>query len=484
MDFLNYLTQVKGVNIGENTNQNFFEWDNERQTFTLSGSGNGFGEINESLYFVYSFEVKNIIIAAEVNWPKGQNNCKQQAGIMLRENLTEKSRFIAIGCNACGAVSLIFRLCENTSIKVEPIKRLKNCVLWLERIGHDVKVRLANFGEPLDDIITISFNFEKFYAGLFIYSGTIREKAIVSFKNFRTYYTAKEDFIPYRDYIGSQLEILEIDSGIRRILYCTKEGIEAPNWTKDGKEIIFNSKGLLYRFNLYTKEINPINTAFATSNNNDHGLSPDGKWIAISNHDNLLPQGKNSIIYVLPSDGGIPRKITPLAPSYWHGWSPDGKWLVYTAMRNNCWNIYKISLEGGEEIALTQNEFLNDGPEFSPDGKKIFFNSNRTGRMQIWRMNTDGTEQQQITNDEFQNWFPHPSPDGTKVVFLSYFSEINSWEHPYYKVVMLQIMNSDGTDKRILSYLYGGQGTINVPSWSPDGRMIAFISNSDINENN
>jgi Tol biopolymer transport system component len=168
-----------------------------------------------------------------------------------------------------------------------------------------------------------------------------------------------------------------------------------------------------------------------------------------------------------------------LSPSYAHGWSPDGKFLVYTGGRNGKFDIYKMSSDGtGEEIRLTDSVGLNDGPEYTPDGKYIYFNSTRGGRMQLWRMKPDGQEQEPVTHDEYNNWFPHISPDGKWIAFLSFSGEIAPAEHPYYKQVYLRLMPAAGGPARVIAYVYGGQGTMNVPSWSPDSTKIAFVSNS------
>ena len=128
----------------------------------------------------------------------------------------------------------------------------------------------------------------------------------------------------------------------------------------------------------------------------------------------------------------------------------------------------------------------SDGPEFSPDGKYIYFNSTRgkdgvaTGSMQLWRMKPDGSEQEQVTNDEFNNWFPHISPDGKWIAFISFPKEVSPSDHPYYQRVYLRLMPLAGGEPKVIAYVYGGQGTINVPSWSPDSRMLAFVSNTDM----
>ncbi len=274
--------------------------------------------------------------------------------------------------------------------------------------------------------------------------------------------------------VRSTLETIAISTGDRRIVYQTNELIEAPNWSNDGAALFFNGDGLIFRLPL-TGPAEPvrIDTRFAVYCNNDHGLSPDGTQLVIS--DGTKPGG--SRIYVLPIAGGTPREITPLAPSYWHGWSPDGLTLVYCAKRDDRFGIFSIPAAGGEERRLTTAataDGLDDGPEFSPDGQWIYFNSDRTGLMQIWRMKPDGTAPEQVTNDNFNNWFAHPSPNGRWLAYLSYAPEVKG--HPADKEVALRLLPLAGAaEPRVLVKLFGGQGTINVPSWSPDSLRLAYM---------
>jgi len=271
----------------------------------------------------------------------------------------------------------------------------------------------------------------------------------------------------------STLETLDIETGERTALAEFDDVIEAPNWTRDDR-LIYNGDGSIYAFDLATRTSERIDTGFANFCNNDHVLSPDHTQLAISHHP---VEDRQSRIYVLPLAGGHPTLITPMAPSYLHGWSPDGKTLAYCAERNGQYDIYTIPAVGGEEKQLTDLPGLDDGPEYSPDGRHIWFNSTRSGLMQIWRMNADGSEPKRMTYEQSNNWFPHVSPDGEHVVYLAYREgDVEPGDHPPNKDVELRIMPSSGGPSRTLAALFGGQGTINVNSWSPDSRRIAFVS--------
>jgi len=276
--------------------------------------------------------------------------------------------------------------------------------------------------------------------------------------------------------VTSILEILDITSGERTPIKEFPFLIEAPNWTPDGKWLVYNSGGKLYKISpTQPHEPQLIHTAFATRCNNDHVISADGNQIAISHG---TKEDGQSRIYTLPFEGGTPTLITPMAPSYLHGWSPDLKHLAYCANRNNNYDIYIIPAKGGEEIRLTTTEGLDDGPEYSPCSQYIWFNSVRTGLMQVWRMKADGTEQTQITFDETRNsWFPHISPDGKHIVYIAYKKEdVAPGDHPANKNVELLLIPTEGGTPKVLTTLFGGQGTINVNSWSPDSRQFAFVS--------
>jgi len=272
----------------------------------------------------------------------------------------------------------------------------------------------------------------------------------------------------------SILETIDVHTGMRRVLHEFDYVIEAPNWTRDGRYLVYNARGRIYTYELGTGEIREIDTGLAIDCNNDHVLSPDNSQLAVSHFTN---EDATSRIYIVPFAGGEPRLVTEKGPSYLHGWSPDGERLAYCAERNGQYDIYTISVNGGAETQLTNTPGLDDGPEYSPDGGYIWFNSTRTGLMQIWRMKSDGSEQTHIVREDANCWFPHVSPDGQWVVYIAYGkNDVNAGDHPPNKNVELRLISAEGGNSRTIVKLFGGQGTINVNSWSPDNCTIAFVS--------
>lgn len=267
----------------------------------------------------------------------------------------------------------------------------------------------------------------------------------------------------------SILALCSIAGGEETIVLNTEAHIEAPNWTPDDATLIVNGGGALYRVALANPGLHPIHTGFATRINNDHGISPDGTRLVISD----ATEVGQSRLYTLPIGGGAPSRVIDAAPSYWHGWSPDGRNLAYVGRRSDTFQVFTCPMEGGEEIPITQGFDHCDGPDYTPDGNWIWFNGEIDGSVQLWRVRPDGSGQEQMTSDDRVNWFPHPSPDGAHVAYLAY--EPGTQGHPAEKTVELRLMPSKGGPPRTLRSLFGGQGTINVPSWSPDSRHFAYV---------
>ncbi len=272
----------------------------------------------------------------------------------------------------------------------------------------------------------------------------------------------------------SILETVNVFTGERKFLKEFDHVIEAPNWKKDGRYLVYNSNGRMFTYEMANREIKEIYTGFAIDCNNDHVLSPDNAQLAVSHFTN---EDATSRIYIVPLTGGAPKLVTEKGPSYLHGWSPDGKRLAYCAERCGQYDIYTISVDGGEETQLTNLPGLDDGPEYSPDGKYIWFNSVRSGLMQVWRMEVDGSNPTHMVKEEANCWFPHVSPDNQWVVYIAYKKgDVEPGDHPANKNVELRLIPTAGGKSKTILSLFGGQGTINVNSWSPDNHTIAFVS--------
>ncbi|TMG81732.1 MAG: biopolymer transporter TolR, partial [Betaproteobacteria bacterium] len=401
----------------------------------------------------------------------------RKIGWTIRPSLATDAPHVTAALHGNGLMSVQFR--RTPGAMTEEVKSRDSlpdadAVIQLERRDGIYIMSVAPFGDTLATQSLEGMSLpDTVYVGLFVCAHDDSAITRAAFSNVRITRPPKSDFVPYRDYLGSNLEILDVATGNATIVHHYRGSFQAPNWTPDGKALIYAQEGRLYRFNLASRSAAVINTGFATRNNNDHVLSFDGRMLAISNHS--VEDSGASIVYTLPSRGGTPRRITARGPSYLHGWSPDGRWLVYTGQRAGEFDVYRVSAAGGDEIRLTSAPGLDDGPEYSPDGAYIYFNSARTGRMQIWRMRPDGSAQEQITNDGFNNWFPHISPDGKWIAYIAFPPppEVAADDHPFYKRVLLRMIPVGGGQARVIAYVYGGQGTINVPSWSPDGKRLA-----------
>jgi TolB protein len=461
-------------------------YDAATQEYTLSGAGTNMWFGADEFHFAWKKMKGDFILRTRTEFIGKGAIAHRKIGWMVRPNLEPDAPYADCAQHGDGLCSLQFRRAKGANTDQVRLAITNANVLQFERKGTTFIFSGARLGEPLVSCEFTNLDLgDEVYAGLFICSHTadVVEKAI--FRDVRIIRPAKTAFVPYRDFIGSTLEILSIESGKSEVIYQSAQPVEAPNWTRDGAALIYNISGRaegwgrLARFDLATRKAAPIDTGFATRNNNDHVLSFDGKLLGIS--DQSASHGGQSRVFTLPAEGGTPKQITTLTPSYFHGWSPDGKFLVYTGGRKGKFDIYKISVDGGEEIRLTNSDGLNDGPEYTPDGKFIYFNSSRTGRMQLWRMHPDGSNQQQVTDDEFNNWFPHISPDGKWIAFISFSKDVSPTDHPYYKQVYIRLTPIEGGAPKVVAYLYGGQGTMNVPSWSPDSKRLAFVSNSDMN---
>jgi Tol biopolymer transport system component len=452
------------------------EFDGAKKSYTVAGSGENMWAAADALQFAWTKADGDLTLTADVSFLGAGTDPHRKACLLIRQSLDADSAYVDVALHGEGLTSLQFRDAKGArthevQANIKSPKRLrlekrgKYALMYLAaEVGQDLSFSGAATRIAIDG---------PFYVGIGVcaHNKDLVERAVFSKVELNTNPPAPTG----KPTLYSTLETQTISSTDRRVTFVTNTRIEAPNWLHDGQTLIYNSGGRIYRVPVAGGTPEAIDTGPATRCNNDHGVSPDGTMLAISDQSQTRDGRRPSLIYTLPVAGGTPKLITPTGPSYWHGWSPDGKMLAFCGERNGEFDIYTIPADGGAETRLTTAKGLDEGPEFSPDGKSIYFNSDRTGTMQIWRMNAaDGSEQAAVTNDEYNNWFPHLSPDGRRMVFLSYDKDVK--DHPENKDVTLRMMTLADRKVDDLGKMFGGQGTINVPCWSPDGRRIAFVT--------
>ncbi len=462
-------------------------YEESSQTYTIKGAGYNIWFERDEFNYLFNKIKGNFILTANFAFEGEGTDPHRKIGWMVRESEEDNAAHCSAVLHGDGLTVLQWRVLRGAFMR-DPQDEIftpkKNyTIIQLERVGNKIIFRAAHPGEPLQELGSKEMDFpEEVLAGLFITSHNPDVAETAKIWNVRIDQPVADNYNAYSEgWLGCRLEIMNVFDGTRKVIYEKQGSFEAPNWMPAGDKLLFNMDGSLFKIPVEGGELEKLNTGFADRLNNDHGISFDGKLLAIS-HSRDGAGGRGSSVYVLPLEGGTPKEITDNVPSYWHGWAPNNKEVVYVAQRNGVavYDIYKNSINGGKEVKLTNNKVGEhvDGCEYSPDGKYIYYNGSTSGTMQIWRMKPDGSDKEQITFDEYNDWFPHISPDGKWMVMISFPPTIDVNAHPTYKRVMLRLMPVSGGAPKVIAYMYGGQGTINVPSWSPDSKRIAFVSNS------
>jgi TolB protein len=447
------------------------DFDASKKIYTLTGSGENMWFTSDAFQFMWKKISGDATLTADISFLGTGGNEHRKAALMFRQSLDTGSPYVDIARHGNGMTALQFRsetgaLTHEIISEISAPKRLRivkrGDYVYMSLAGDDGVLHVAGgwLRIPLQG---------QFYAGIGVCS---HDKDVIEKAEFSNVDLTTAPASAGAPTLYSTLERVGISSTDRQVIYNAPGRFEAPNWTRDGQSFLFNRDGHVERIPVTGGKPEVVDTGIATRCNNDHGISPDGTQLAISDNSQ---EKHDSLVYIVPIGGGAARRITQNSPSYWHAWSPDGKTLAFVGQRAGDFDIYTLPVEGGTtETRLTTAKGLDDGPEYSPDGKYIYFNSERTGHMQIWRMHADGSEQEQFFSDDNNNWFPHISPDGQWMVFITYDKSVTG--HPENKDVTLRVMSLSDKKIKVVANLFGGQGTINVPSWSPDSKQVAFVS--------
>jgi TolB protein len=463
------------TDVGSVTPPGTAAYDSAAGTYIMTSAGANLWSTVDGFHFVWKKVSGDVSLTADIDFPdkSGNPSPHRKALLMFRQNLGSDGVYADAAQHGSGLTALQYRRAKSASTQDIELNIASPKRLRIEKRGDTITMFLSMTGEPLHQVgASIKLHLDgPFYVGLGLcsHNANVVEKAIFSNVELKTLIPAT----PVALTLYSTLQSIATDEGNRMatVVYTARGHFEAPNWTMDGKFLIFDEDGKIMKVSVAGGAPVALDIGAATRCNGSHGLSPDGKWLAISCS---MPGKPESRVYIVPSSGGAPRVVTEHPDSYFHNWSPDGKRIIFTRPSHGSGNIYAIPVEGGEEKALTTGSGISDDPDCSPDGRYIYFNSDRAGGMQIWRMRPDGSEPEQMTFDERMNWTPHISPDGRSMVFLSYEKGVAG--HPVNKDIELRIMSLSDKKVRVLVNLIGGSGTINVPSWAPDSQHLAFVS--------
>jgi TolB protein len=454
------------------------QYDASNGSYKVSGSGANLWFGIDDFHFVWKKMSGDVALTADIDFVGDKGNAHRKAVLMIRQSLDPHAIYADVARHGDGLTSLQYR--DAAGADTHEIETYGNGPhrVRIEKRGDYAYVSIQDANGkmvPSGAAIRVGIAGD-FYAGLGVCSHDENVMETAIFSNVKIEPLSPATGQPV---LHSTLESVIVASTDRRVRYTAAIHFEDPNWTPDGKSLIFNQEGTLQRFVL-DGGIHPIDsmvprstsstlipTTPETKLNGDHGVSPDGTMIAIGNQD----ADGQSRIYVVPTSGGTPRLVTLNGPSYFHGWSADGKTISFTRLRGDNFDAYTIPASGGPETLLASN---SDVAEFSPDGHWIYFQSDRTGHMQIWRMHPDGSAQEQLLVSETSDWFPHISPDSNMIAFIAY--QPGTQGHPANQDVEIRVLSLSDRKVRTLAKLLGGRGTINVSSWSPDSKMLAFTS--------
>ncbi len=484
-------------------------FDSASGVYTIRSAGANLWVNVDAFHFVWKKVSGDVSLTADVKLADVGPTASphRKALLMFRQTLDSDAMYADAAIHGNGETALQYRrnkgdTTQDIAFNIGAPQRLR-----LEKRGDVITLFLSAHGEPLHQVgASIKLHFDgDFYAGLGVCAhnenaveqATFAHVELEPLTTLMTAAAAAPATTPATPAstpaptptstlaLYSTLETIAIDNNARMafVIQTGKGQMEAPNWSRDGKTLIFDRAGKLWSVPAAEgsgsiAEATPMDIGNASDCTGSHGLSPDGKWLAMTC---TTPDHPGRRVYIVPAPGatvpatgGAPRMVTENPNSYFHSWSPDGKTILFTRPSNGTLNIFAISPDGGAETALTTGAGVSDDPDFSADGQWIYFNSDRAGGMQIWRMRPDGSQAEQVTFDEKHNWTPHPSPDGKSILILSYEKDVAG--HAANKDVTLRILNVADGKIRDLVQIVGGSGTDNVPNWAPDGAHFAFVS--------
>lgn len=461
--------------VGSVTPPGTLRFDAANRVYTIDSAGANLWSTEDGFHFVWKRVSGDISLTADIQFPLKPPNASphRKALLMFRQSLDPDAMYGDAAIHGNGETALQYRRTRGDTTQDIAFNTGAPKTMRLEKHGDTITLFISQHGEPLHQTgASIKLHFdEPFYVGLGVCAHNKNAVERATFTDVELKPLARTT--PAANLaLYSTLQTIAIDNNARMatVVLTERSRIEAPNWTRNGKSLIFTRAGRLWTIPVEGGEAKAIQIGDLRNCGGSHGLSPDGKWLAVTCARAEHPEPR---VYIVPSEGGTPRMVTENPFSWFHSWSPDGKTIAFTRPSHGSGNIYSISVDGGQETAMTTGTGISDDPDYSPDGKYIYFNSDRTGTMEIWRMRPDGSQPEQVTFDGLNNWTPHPAPDGQSILILSYGRGVAG--HPANRDVALRLLNASDGKIRELVQIVGGSGSDNVPNWAPDGKHFAFV---------
>jgi len=457
------------------------EYDPATKEYRVTGGGANIWGKADAFQFVYTKVSGDVTLTADVKFVGEGVEHHRKAALMIRQSLEPDAPYADVALHGDGLTSLQYRETAGDATK-EARSDLKAPIrIRIQRHGNQFTLAAGSPAEELKPLAPVTVNLQDpVYVGLALgsHNADVLETAV--FSNVTLQQGAEQKPTPIK---RSNVSVYDLKSRSIKVLYSADQMIEAPTYSPDGKYVLVNSRGDLWKLPIGSADpaLQRISLGSVSKCNNDKGISPDGKLIAFSSG----AAGHGSQVYTVSSTGGTPNMVIAEKPSYFHAFSADGQWLAVVAQRNNNFDLFRLPVGGGDQQRLTSNPGYDDGPDYSPDGKWIYFNSDRSGKWEIWRMPAEGAgpddknAQQVTSNRDEEDWFPHCSPDGKWLAFIAFPK--GTAGHNAHVNVKLQMMPLPGQEiqrqsQQTLASFFGGQGTINVNSWSPDSNKIGFVS--------
>jgi TolB protein len=449
-------------------------FDRATLSYRISGGGANIWGREDGFHFLWRKVSGDSQLSADIRFEGAGKNAHRKVALMLRQSLEAGSPHVSAVVHGDGLTSLQFRSMPGGA--TSEVRADVSMPARLRILKQGTKISLLTApaaGAPFQPSATTDFKLDGVYylgIGICSHDDPVLETAVLSNVGVEH---------PPAPPLRSHIEIFDWKTRKTKRIHTEEGLLEAPNWSRDGKYLLVNARGRLFRVKPEGGKLEPLALPEGYRANNDHDLSPDGRLLAFSASTAEVPRSR---VFVASTNGDNPRPVTENAPSYFHGWSPDGKYLAFVGQRVfngfRAFELYRVPANGGPEERLTTAQAYDDGPEYSPDGKWIYFNSDRSGGWDIWRIPASGGGEndrlaERVTSDPGEDWFPHFSPNGKQMIFVTFPAGTIGHNG---RMAGMQLRRLVDGKPEVLTTFTGGQGSINVNSWSPDGEKFAYVA--------